>query len=134
MQPLAQTLSAILFGAGHRAGRKPNLGIAQHGICYLMGFQSSAQDYIERRLTVNDLVVHNPSSTLIVERDNGLLIIDRIAHIAVGDKVVLLHEGETLIARMGDRCVITENGEHIIGDEFGDLRVLGKITYETFSV
>ena len=37
-----------------------------------MGFPSPAQDYIECRLTVSDLVVHNPASTLIVERDDGL--------------------------------------------------------------
>lgn len=99
-----------------------------------MGFQSSAQDYIERRLTVNDLVVHNPSSTLIVERDNGLLIIDRIAHIAVGDKVVLLHEGETLIARMGEQCLITEDWRRIAGEELEHVIILGKITYEILRV
>lgn len=29
-----------------------------------MGFQSPAQDYIQRRLTVNDRVVHNPLALL----------------------------------------------------------------------
>lgn len=75
-----------------------------------MGFQSPAQDYIERRLTVNDLVMHNPGSTMIIERDQGLLIVDRAARIKTGDRVVLIHEGEALIARTGEHCVITEDG------------------------
>lgn len=94
-----------------------------------MGFPSPALDYIQRRLTVNDLVVHNPASTLVVGRDDGLLVIDRDSRIAVGDKVALVYEGEALVARAGDRCVITEDGQRIAGDELEGVVVLGKITY-----
>lgn len=59
-----------------------------------MGFQSPAQDYIERRLTVNDLVVHNPASTVVVERDDRLLVIDRVARIAIGDNVGCFMRGK----------------------------------------
>lgn len=99
-----------------------------------MGFQSPAQDYIQRRLTVNDLVVHNPASTVVVERDDGLLVVDRGARIVVGDHVALLYEGEALMARTGDCCVITEDGQRIAGDELESVVVLGKITYEIVSV
>jgi len=99
-----------------------------------MGFQSPAQDYVQRRLTVNDLVVHNPASTLVVGRDNGLLVIDRDSRIAVGDKVALVYEGEALVARAGDRCVITEGGQHIAEYELEHAVVLGKITYEIVNV
>ncbi|MDU5474038.1 MULTISPECIES: phage repressor protein [unclassified Pantoea] len=99
-----------------------------------MGFQSPAQDYIERRLRVSDLVVHNPASTLIVERDGGLMVIDRYARVTAGHKVALLHDGETLIARMGECCLITEDGQRIAGEELEDVIMLGKITYEILSV
>lgn len=99
-----------------------------------MGFQSPAQDYIQRRLTVSDLVVHNPASTLIVERDEGLMVIDRSAHVAAGDKVALLYQVEPMLARTADGYVITEDGKRITGDELEGLVVLGKITYEIVSV
>ena len=99
-----------------------------------MGFQSPAQDYIQRRLTVNDLVVHSPASTVVVERDDGLLIIDRDARIGIGDNVALVYEGEALVARAGDRCVITEDGQRIAGDKLESVVVLGKITYEIINV
>ena len=50
-------------------------------------------------------------------RDDGLLVIDRGARITAGDKVALVHEGEALIARTADSCVITEDGQRIAGDE-----------------
>jgi len=99
-----------------------------------MGFQSPAQDYIQRRLTVNDLVVHNPASTVVIGRDSGLLVIDRDARIANGDKVALVYEGEALVARAGNRCLITEDGQRIAADELESVVVLGKITYEILSV
>ncbi|HAB74572.1 MAG TPA: hypothetical protein DCE46_10535 [Pantoea sp.] len=99
-----------------------------------MGFQSPAQDYVQRRLTVNDLVVHNPASTLVIGHDDGLLVIDRDARIAAGDKVALLHDGAALIARTGECCVITEDGQCITGAELESVVVLGKITYEIVSV
>ena len=95
-----------------------------------MGFQSPAEDYVQRRLTVNDLVVHNPASTLVIGRDHGLLVIDRDARIAAGDKVALLHDGAALIARTGERCLVTEDGQCIAEDELEELVVLGKIIYE----
>lgn len=97
------------------------------------GFQSPAQDYVQRRLTVNDLVVQNPASTLVIGCDGGLLVIDRDARLATGDKVALLHEGEALIARTGERCVITEDGQRISGDELENMVMLGKITYKILS-
>lgn len=88
-----------------------------------MGFQSPAQDYIQRRLTVNDLVVHNPASTVVVERDDGLLVVDRGARIAVGDNVALLYEGISLIGKTGNHCVITEDAQRIAGDELEGILV-----------
>lgn len=110
------------------------MGAAKHGLCDLMGFQSPAQDYIERRLTVNDLVVHNPSATLFLEREEGLIVVDRSACIASGDKIALLHDGVSLIARTGDRCVITDEGQRIAGEELEGVIVLGKVTYEIMRV
>lgn len=95
-----------------------------------MGFQSPAQDYMERRLSVNDLVVHNPASTVVVKLDDGLLVIDRSSRVATGDKVALLHAGEALVALMGERCLITADGQRIAGEELENVVMLGKITYE----
>lgn len=99
-----------------------------------MGFQSPAQDHIQRRITVNDLVVHNPNATLFIERDEGMLIVDQSAIVKCGDRVALVHEGESLLATTGDQFVITEDGQKIDGDALNDVIVLGKVTYEIMSV
>lgn len=99
-----------------------------------MGFPSPAEDYIQRRLTINDLVVHNPSSTLFIERDNGMLVVDRVARVKRGDKVALVYDGVSLIARTGDRCIITDDGQKIVGEALDGVIVLGKVTYEIMSV
>ncbi|WP_314412578.1 hypothetical protein [Pantoea septica] len=99
-----------------------------------MGFQSPAQDYIERRLTVSDLVVHNPGSTLFIERDEGMLVVDQSVPVKKGDRVALVHEGISMLARTGDRCVITDDGQKIAGEALDDVIVLGKVTYEIMSV
>jgi DNA polymerase V len=99
-----------------------------------MGFQSPAQDYIQRRLTVNDLIVHNPAVTLFIERDEGMLVVDRSAPVKKGDRVALVHEGMSLLARTGDRCIITDDGQKIAGEALDNVIVLGKVTYEIVSV
>jgi len=99
-----------------------------------MGFQSPAQDYIERRLTVNDLIVHNPGSTLFIEREEGLLVVDRSARIVRGDKIALMHEGVSLVARTGEHCITTDEGQRIAGEELEGVVVLGKVTYEIMRV
>lgn len=99
-----------------------------------MGFQSPAQDYIQRRLTVNDLVVHNPAATLFIEMDESMLVVDRSAPVKKGDRVALVHEGVSLIARTSDHCVITDEGQKIAGEELEGAVVLGKVTYEIMRV
>lgn len=99
-----------------------------------MGFQSPAQDYIQRRLTINDLVVHNPGSTLFIERDEGMLVVDQSAPVKNGDRVALVHEGMSILARTCGRCVITDDGQKIAGEVLDDVIVLGKVTYEIMSV
>ena len=99
-----------------------------------MGFQSPAQDYIQRRLTVTDFVVHNPAATLFIEMDEGMLVIDRSVPVKRGDRVALVHEGMSLLARTGDRCIITDDGQRIAGEALDDVIVLGKVTYEIMRV
>lgn len=99
-----------------------------------MGFQSPAQDYVQRRLTVNDLVVHNPAATLFIERDEGMLVVDQAAIVKRGDRVALVHDGMSLLARTGDGCVITDDGQRIAGEALDDVIVLGKVTYEIMRI
>ncbi len=99
-----------------------------------MGFPFPAEDYIQRRLTVNDLVVHNPLSTLFIERDERMLAVDRAAWVKREDKVALVYDGVSLIARTGDRCLITDDGQKIAGDALDGVVTLGKVTYEIMSV
>ncbi|MEZ3500456.1 hypothetical protein [Pantoea sp. KPR_PJ] len=78
--------------------------------------------------------MQNPANTLITERDQGLLIVDRAALIKSGDKVALFHDEMSVIARTDHRCVITDDGQKITGEELEGVVVLGKITYEIVSV
>ncbi|HAK36388.1 MAG TPA: hypothetical protein DCM44_18925 [Pantoea sp.] len=64
-------------------------------------------------------IAHIASS--IVARASGLFFLPL--------SFALLHEGEAMMARTGNRCVITEDGQYIAGDELENVVVPGKITY-----
>jgi DNA polymerase V len=81
------------------------------------GFPSPAEDYLEKNLDLNDLLVKNPSSTFFVRveghsmRDasinsGDILVVDRSVNAASGKIIVALINGEFTVKRF----VKTANG------------------------
>jgi DNA polymerase V len=91
------------------------------------GFPSPAEDYIEQRLDLNELLIQNPSATFFV-RINGdsmigaginhddILIVDRSLKPVSGKIVIAIINGEFTVKRLlkdGDSCkLLAENPDY----------------------
>jgi DNA polymerase V len=75
------------------------------------GFPSPAEDYMEKRLDLNDLIVRHPNATFYVKvqgdsmRDAGIhsgdtLVVDRSLEPAHGKIVVAIYNGEFTVKRL----------------------------------
>ncbi len=72
------------------------------------GFPSPAQDYVEKALDLNELCIHNPSSTYFVRVEGDSMI---EAGIFSGDVLIV------------DRSVTAKHGDIVIAGVFGELTV-----------
>ncbi len=52
-----------------------------------MGFVSLAQDYVEHRLDLNDLLIYNPINTFRVDTPEGFVLVNSVARIKPGDMI-----------------------------------------------
>ena len=91
------------------------------------GFPSPAEDYIEQRLDLNELLIQNPSATFFV-RVNGdsmigaginhddILIVDRSLEPISGKIVIAIVDGEFTVKRLiknNDTCrLVAENPDY----------------------
>ena len=108
------------------------------------GFPSPAQDYIEQRIDLNELLVQHPSATYFVKAAgdsmiNGgissgdLLVIDSALTAKQGDIVIAAVDGEFTVKQLQLRPVIQLNPMNeayspiIIGNE-GILDIFGVVT------
>ena len=108
------------------------------------GFPSPAQDYIEQRIDLNELLVQHPSATYFVKAAgdsmiNGgissgdLLVIDSALTAKLGDIVIAAVDGEFTVKQLQLRPVIQLNPMNeayspiIIGNE-GILDIFGVVT------
>lgn len=109
------------------------------------GFPSPAQDYVERRIDLNELMIQHPSATYFVKssgdsmRDAGigegdLLVIDSSRKAAHGDIVIAAVDGEFTVKRLQLHPVVMlkpENAAYkpiMIGSE-DNLEVFGVVTF-----
>ncbi|EFM4225753.1 translesion error-prone DNA polymerase V autoproteolytic subunit [Escherichia coli] len=109
------------------------------------GFPSPAQDYIEKRIDLNELMICHPAATYFVRAagdsmidagisDGDLLVVDSAKTAEHGDIVVAAVEGEFTVKRLQFRPVIMlkpENASYkpiLINDE-DSLEVFGVVTY-----
>lgn len=109
------------------------------------GFPSPAQDYVERRIDLNELMVQHPSATYFVKstgdsmRDAGigegdLLVIDSSRTAEQGDIVIAAVDGEFTVKRLKLHPIVMlmpENPAYspiMIGSE-DNLEVFGVVTY-----
>ena len=110
------------------------------------GFPSPAEDYVDRQLDLNELLVRNPAATFFVRargdsmRDAGiatddLLIVDRAAQPRNGSIVVAALDGELTVKRLcrknGRLFLVPENPDYTpleVPPE-ASLTVWGVVTY-----
>ena len=99
------------------------------------GFPSPAQDYIERALDLNELIVARPSATFFVRASGDsmigagiysgdLLVVDRSIEPSGGSIVIALLDGEFLLKRLAFRrgrvFLDSENPDYPPRDVTGD--------------
>lgn len=88
------------------------------------GFPSPAEDYIEKRLDLNELLIQNPAATFFVRvsgdsmtgagiNDNDILVVDRSLDPGHGKIVIAVIDGDFTVKRLfrdGDSCrLVAEN-------------------------
>lgn len=109
------------------------------------GFPSPAQDYVEKRIDLNDLLVQHPSATYFVKSSGDsmmgagigagdLLVVDSARKAAHGDIVIAAIEGEFTVKRLQLHPVVMlkpENSAYtpiMIGSE-DTLDIFGVVTF-----
>lgn len=91
------------------------------------GFPSPADDYVEKRLDLNELLIKKPSSTFFVRAEGesmlgagihpgDVLVVDRSVHAGVGKIVVCALDGELTVKRLrskeGKLVLVPENPDY----------------------
>lgn len=94
-----------------------------------MGFPSPAQDYIETRIDLNELLISHPSSTLIINDVGRVVIVDRSLRVSQGHTVAFELFGEGHIGKLLGRALITEDGEAIEGEALDEVTIIGRVTH-----
>lgn len=109
------------------------------------GFPSPAEDYIDKKLDLNEYLIRNPAATFFVRvhgdsmrdaaiRDGDMLVVDRSEQAVDGNIVVAALNGELVVKRVnisgGKIYLVAENTEYEpieVGEE-EDLVVWGVVT------
>lgn len=91
------------------------------------GFPSPADDYVEKKLDLNELLINKPASTFFVRAEgesmlnagihpDDILVVDRSVHAATGKIVVAALDGELTVKRLrskeGKLVLAAENPEY----------------------
>lgn len=99
-----------------------------------MGFPSPASDYIEKRLTIDDFVVTNPTSTVICDAGDRILVIDRGVTPKNGSVIYYELMGEHGVGKLMGRSIITPDGEAYEGEALEELEVVGVVMAEILKI
>jgi len=89
----------------------PVPSIPFYGVSVAAGFPSPADDYIDKRLDLNELLINKPASTFFVRAEgesmlgagihpDDILVVDRSVHPGVGKIVVCALDGELTVKRL----------------------------------
>ena len=89
----------------------PSNKMPLYSSCVSAGFPSPADDYVENRLDLNDLLIDNPTSTFFVKvsgesmidagiNDGDILIVDKSKKISNNNIVIAVLDGELTVKRI----------------------------------
>lgn len=143
IQPLYPALPFRLQVFALRPG--PGIAYPVVGSSIQAGFPSPADDYLDNRLSLDELLVSNQSATFFARvtghsmdgasiHDGDILVIDRSLHPLEGDVVVASIDGEFTVKRyelrQGRPCLVPENPKFPVIElsEENDVRLWGVVT------
>lgn len=106
------------------------------------GFPSPAQDYVEQRIDLNELLIQHPSSTYFVRAagdsmieggigDGDLLVVDSALQATHGDIVIAAVEGEFTVKQLQLRPTVQLNP---MNSAWSPIRVSSEDTLDIFGV
>jgi len=99
-----------------------------------MGFPSPANDYIEKRIDLNDVLMPHRNNMILIETPDGFVLADKSLKPVPGDKVAFQLGEFPQLGRLFKTGIITSDGETIDGEGMDGIIVLGKVTAEVMSV
>lgn len=99
-----------------------------------MGFPSPAIDYIEPRLTLNNMLMPHPANMMLIETPDGFVLVDRTITAKQGEAVAFQFGDYPQVGRLFSTGIITQDGETIDGEGLEGIIVLGKVTAEILAV
>ncbi|WP_370426295.1 phage repressor protein [Pantoea vagans] len=99
-----------------------------------MGFPSPANDYIEKRIDLNDVLMPYRNNMILIETPDGFVLADKSVKPVPGDKVAFQIGEFPQLGRLFSSGIITSDGETIDGEGMDGIILLGKVTSEIVSV
>jgi len=106
------------------------------------GFPSPANDYIERALDLNELIIKRPAATFFVRvqgesmrdasiQSGDILAVDRSIEPKEGHIIIARIDSEFTVKKLGKSCLIAENNDYpdIPINKDTDFEVWGVVTY-----
>lgn len=111
-------------------------------ICY-SGFPSPAEDFLEKRIDLNILLIRNPKSTFFMKvkgnsydnliRDEDILIVDSSLYPVNGDYIIAVMDGEFYIRKLVKKnhkyYILDINSHEVKFLDYDSVEVWGVITY-----
>jgi DNA polymerase V len=109
------------------------------------GFPSPAEDYVDRKLDLNELLIKNPAATFFVRvagdsmtgagiHHDDILIVDRSLEPVSGNIVIAVYNGELTVKRLrqkgGKACLAAENPSYspLVISEENECEIWGVVT------
>ncbi|MFK3932238.1 phage repressor protein [Pantoea agglomerans] len=99
-----------------------------------MGFPSPAQDYIERRIDLNDVLMPHRNNMILIETPDGFVLADKSLKPVNGDTVAFQLGEFPQLGKLFSTGIITSDGETIDGEGLDGIIVLGKVTATVIAV
>lgn len=84
-----------------------------------MGLPSPAQDYVEPRIDLNDILMPHHNNMLLIETPDGFVLANRTLNPVNGDTVAFQLGEYPQRGKLFSTGIITSDGETIVGEDMG---------------